>query len=255
MKKIDIKQLVEDDYSYLEAVKNLRTNVKFCGSSIKTIAFTSAMPGEGKSDVTYALLHSFAQIGKKVILVDADIRKSVLVSRLEVKEKVQGISEYLSGQCGKEDVICSTNHEGMDIILAGSYSPNASELLEEDRFGDLIRTLRESYDYVLIDTPPLGVVTDCAVVAKHCDGIVLVVESGAISYRLLQKVKAQLEATGTRILGVILNKVDSRTESYYGKYGNYGKYGKYGKYSRYRRYGNFGNDPEGSEHAEKTNEK
>ena len=199
MKQIILKKLIEDHYGYAEAVKRLRTNVKFCGSSIKVIAVTSSMPGEGKSDVTYALLQSFAQIGKKVILVDADIRKSVLVSRLEVRTKVQGLSEYLSGQCEMDDVICTTNYEGLDVVFAGSYSPNASELLEEERFSELICHLREMYDYVLIDTPPLGLVTDCAIVARHCDGIILVVEAGAISYRFLQKVQAQLEGTENRI--------------------------------------------------------
>lgn len=195
MKQIHLKELKEDHYGYAESVKNLRTNVKFSGSNVKVIAFTSSLPGEGKSDVAYALLQSFAQIGKKVILIDADIRKSVLVSRLEVGTKVQGLSEYLSGQCEMDDVICNTNYEGLDVVFAGSYSPNASELLEEERFVNLITACRERYDYVFIDTPPLGVVTDCAVVAEHCDGIILVVESGAISYRLLQKVKAKYGVT------------------------------------------------------------
>ena len=237
MKQIILKKLIEDHYGYAEAVKRLRTNVKFCGSSIKVIAFTSSLPGEGKSDVTYALLQSLAQIGKKVILVDADIRKSVLVSRLEVRTKIQGLSEYLSGQCEMDDVICTTNYEGLDVVFAGSYSPNASELLEEERFSELICHLREMYDYVLIDTPPLGLVTDCAIVARHCNGIILVVEAGAISYRFLQKVQAQLEGTGVRILGAVLNKVSEKSEGYYGKYGKYGKYSKYDKYGKYGAYG------------------
>ena len=93
--------------------------------------------------------------------------------------------------------------------------------------------LRASYDYIIIDTPPMAEIIDGAIIAKHCDGAVMVIESGAISYHLEQKVKKQLETAGCRVLGAVLNKVDKEKFGKYGKYGYYGKYGKYGKYDRY----------------------
>ena len=236
MNKVQLKKLIENHFGYAEAVKNLRTNVQFSGNDVKLVALTSSLPGEGKSDTAYALAMSFSQMGKRTVFVDADIRKSVLMSRLEVSEKVAGLSEYLTGQCTKEEIICETNYDNLNVIFAGSYSANASELLEEDLFTELLAALKSEYDMVIIDTPPLGVVTDCAIIAKSCDGVVLVIESGAISYHLLQKVKRQLEATGSRILGVVLNKVSQDTEGYYGKYGKYGKYGQYKKYEKYSSY-------------------
>ena len=236
MKTVELKKLIENNYAYSEAIKNLRTNLQYTGKGVQVIGFTSSLPGEGKSDVAYAIAQSFSQMGKKVLLIDVDIRKSVLVSRLDVKEAVKGLSEYLAGQCEQEDILNKTNYQGLDIIFAGGYAPNPAELLEQDIFAQLIEKYRPQYDYIMIDTPPVGAVTDCAIVAKSCDGIVLVIEAGAISYKLLQKVKSQLEQTGTRILGVVLNKTKSGSESYYGKYGKYGRYGKYEHYDKYAPY-------------------
>lgn len=239
---INLKLNVKDDYNYNEAVKTLRTNLQFCGSNIKTIMLTSAMPDEGKSDVTMSLAQSLAQIGKKTLVIDADIRKSILVARYQLKFKASGLSQYLSGQKELEEIIYHTSDENLDMIFAGPYSPNPAELLEEDLLGKLLEAARAYYDYVIIDTPPMANLIDGAIIARHCDGAMVVIESGAISYRLEQKVKSQLEKTGCRILGVILNKVDLREDKYYGKYGKYSKYGKYakyGKYGRYRRYSKY----------------
>ena len=130
-------------------------------------------------------------------------------------------------------IFYETNVNGLEVMFAGPYSPNPAELLEEDMFTKLIKWARESYDYVVIDTPPMGNLIDGAIVARHCDGAVLVIESGAISFRLLQKVKAQLEKSGCRILGTVLNKVTVDHSGYYRYYGKYGRYGKYGKQYEY----------------------
>ena len=244
---IDLKREMKDDYNYNESIKTLRTNIQFCGSSIRTIMFTSALPDEGKSDVSFALAESLAQIGKKTIVIDADIRKSILISRYQLRQEVFGLSQYLSGQKVLDDVIYDTNVENLSVVFAGPYSPNPAELLEEDLFGKLIENLRSYYDYIIIDTPPMANLIDGAIIATHCDGAVMVVESGAISYRLEQKVKGQIEKSGCRILGVVLNKVDIYSEVYYNRYGKYGKYsryGKYGKYKKYSRYAKYGGDGE-----------
>lgn len=239
---IKMARSMKDDYNYNEAIKTLRTNLQFSGNNLKTIMLTSAMPDEGKSDISMALAMSLAQIGKKVLFMDADIRKSILVVRYQLSHDVNGLSQYLSGQRKMEEILYHTSIENMDVIFAGPYSPNPSELLEEDLFEQLIMDAENTYDYVIIDTPPMANLIDGAIIARHCDGAVMVVESGAISYRLEQKVKSQIEKSGCRILGVVLNKVDLREDKYYGRYGKYGKYsrygryGKYGKYKRYERY-------------------
>lgn len=230
---VELKRIMKDDYNYKEAIKTLRTNIQFCGNSIHVVMFTSAMPDEGKSDVSFALAESLSQIGKKTLMVDADIRKSVLVSRYQLEHEVNGLSQYLSGQKTLEEAIYQTNIENLDVMFAGPYSPNPAELLEEELCGEMFRELREKYDYIIVDTPPMANLIDGAIVARHCDGAVMVIESGAISYRLEQKVKNQLEKTGCRILGAVLNRVDLHSEKYYGKYGKYGRYGKYKKYDTY----------------------
>ncbi len=230
---VALSREMKDDYNYNESIKTLRTNIQFCGSNVRTIMFTSSLPDEGKSDVAFAAAQSMAQIGKKVLLIDADIRKSVLVSRYQLEDEVCGLSQYLSDQRALDDILYDTNIENLSVIFAGPYSPNPAELLEEQLFEDLLDYARDEFDYIIIDTPPMASLIDGAIVARNCDGAVLVIESGAISYRLEQRVKAQLDKTGCRILGAVLNKVDVHNEAYYGKYGKYGKYGRYGSYDRY----------------------
>lgn len=223
---IQLTRNIKDDYLYNEAIKTLRTNIQFCGSSIKVILLTSSMPDEGKSDVAMALAQSLAQIGKKTVFVDADIRKSILAARYQLEREIYGLSQYLSGQKYLEDILYHTSSEHLDIIFAGPYSPNPAELLEEAIFTKMLEDLRVNYDFVIIDTPPMANLIDGAIVARYCDGAVLVIESGAISYRLEQKVKNQIEKSGCRILGAVLNKVDFRADRYYEGYGKYSRYGK-----------------------------
>ncbi len=232
-----LKNLEKGSSFYEEAVKTLRTNIQFCGSNLKTVMFTSSMPDEGKSELVTALAVSLASIGKKVLLVDADIRKSVLITRHGVEGRINGLSQYLSGQKTMDEVLYHTNIERMDIVFAGPYSPNPAELLEEKFFKEMIDEARKNYDYILIDTPPMAGLIDGAIIARLCDGAVIVIESGAIRRRLAQMVKAQLEKSGCRILGVVLNRVETRRNLYYSKYGKYGSYkrsaydGYYGKKS------------------------
>ena len=234
---LKLKRDIIEDYSYSEAIKGLRTNVQYCGSNIHVIMFTSALPDEGKSDISFGLALSMAQIGKRVVIVDADIRRSVLKDRYNVDGEIYGLTQYLTGQKSVEDIVYKTAKDNLSVVFAGPFSPNPSELLEDKLFDEFIDTLKQSYDYVFIDTPPMASLADGSIVARRSDGVILVIESGAISYRLEQQVIKQIEATGTRILGAVLNKVDPKTEGYYGKYGKYGQYGKYGKYGYGQSYG------------------
>jgi len=221
---VNLANLKKGNYSYEEAIKTLRTNIQFCGSNIKVIMLESAFPNEGKSSMSFSLASSMAQIGKNVLLIDADIRKSVMVSRYQLDKEVNGLSQFLSGQKNKEEIIYETNLNNLNIVFSGPYSPNPAELLEEPVFSLLIQAVRAEYDYIIIDTPPMMNLIDGAIIANHCDGAVLVIESGKVSYRVEQKIKKQLEKSGCRILGVILNNVNLDSGRYYGKYKKYGKY-------------------------------
>ena len=232
-KTVKLKRDIIEDYAYSEAIKGLRTNVQYCGNNIHVIMFTSALPDEGKSDISFGLALSMAKIGKRVVVVDADIRRSVLKDRYNVEGEIFGLTQYLTGQKQAEEIVYKTGKENLSVVFAGPFSPNPSELLEDELFDSFIEHLKENYDYVFIDTPPMASLADGSIVARRCDGAILVIESGAISYRLEQQVLKQIESSGTRVLGAVLNRVDPKAEAYYGKYGKYGKYGRYGKYGEY----------------------
>lgn len=232
MLHVNFEKIKKLDFRTNEAYKSLRTNIQFCGNDIKVISFTSCMPNEGKSNVSFNLASSFAESGKKVIFIDADLRKSVIVGRYKPDQAVIGLTHYLSGQNNLEEVLYTSNVDNLDIIFTGPVPPNPAELLSGECFIQLVQKLRREYDYIIIDTPPLGSVIDSAIVAEQCDGIVMVVEANGISYKFAQRVKKQLEKGNCKILGAVLNKVDLSGKGYYSKY--YGNY--YGNY-----YGEYGN--------------
>ena len=237
MQTVTFNAIEKLDFRTKESYKTLRTNLEFSGKDRRVISITSSTPNEGKTSVSFQLAMSIAEGGKKVILVDADLRKSILKGRYKTNASRYGLSHYLSGQANISDISCKTNISGFYVIFSGPVPPNPSELLGNNAFRLLLGYLRKEYDYVIVDTPPLGSVIDGAVAAQYCDGTVIVIESGAISYKFAQKVKEQLEKVDCRILGVILNKVNMSGKGYYGAY--YGKY--YGKY--------YGNNEEGGLHA------
>lgn len=230
MQTIELKERLLD-YRSKEAFKMLRTNIDFTGSDLKVICITSCTPNEGKSNVSFEVAKSYAQLGKKVLLVDADLRKSVMRQRHKRGKVRLGLVNYLVGKCVFEDALCETDVDNLHMIFSGPVPPNPSELLGSWKFAEMIQNAREEYDMVIVDTPPLGSVIDAAVVSKFCDGAVIVIAAGNVSYRFARKVKEQLDVAECRILGCVLNKVDLSGKSYYGKY--YGKY--YGQY-----YGNYG---------------
>ena len=220
MEKLAIQQFIVRDFHAAEAMKTLRTNLQFSGESVSVVALTSVSASEGKTTVSFQLAASLAQAGKRVLLLDADMRKSVLAERLQVREQVEGLSQALTGQRPLEALICETDHPGMSILFAGTRVPNTVELLGSNSFKRLIQTLRDSFDYVIVDAAPLGQVIDCAVMAPEMDGVLMVIDATRNSYKLERRVKAQLEKSGGKVLGVVLNRVDFKGRSgYYGKYG------------------------------------
>lgn len=221
MRKIELTSVEQNNYFMREAFNTLRTNILFSGKDIKTIVITSCMAHEGKSTISFETCRSLAESGKKVLLVDADLRKSVLASRITKERGITGLSQLLSGQIATEQTIYNTQIEGLDIIFAGPYPPNPTELVGSPAFKELIDSQRDCYDYIIVDAPPLGLVIDAAVMATVCDGAVMVINTGNIKYRMAQGVKEQLEKSGTRILGVVLNQVDRKhgtasRDTYYG---------------------------------------
>lgn len=224
MQHIKLEKLTSLDYYCREAYKSLRTNIQFCGNDVKLICITSCLPDEGKSSVSFNLALSLAESDKRVILVDADLRRSATVGRYKPDQAIKGLSHFLSGMCTLDDILYQSNISNLDIIFTGPVPPNPSELLGTELFIKLIRMLRENYDYVIVDTPPLGSVIDSAIIAEYCDGAVMVIEANAISYKLAQKVKKQLDKSGCKVLGAVLNKVTVND----GAYRYYGK--KYKKY-------------------------
>ena len=179
MNQVVVKQ-EKSGYQIVEAYKSLRTNLQFCGEDKKVIAITSCTPNEGKSSVSMQLGISLAEIGKRVILIDADLRKSVLLGRTKTEKSVRGLAHFLSGQASLEDVICATNIKNFYMIYSGPFPPNPAELLGGKNFRSLLNALRKVYDYVIVDTPPLGSVIDSAIVAEICDGSIMVIESGVM---------------------------------------------------------------------------
>ena len=222
MIKVNLTRLPEIDRETNEAYKQLRTNVMFCGDNIKTLMVTSTMPNEGKSEVSYFLAHSIAESKKRVLLLDGDIRKSMMATRFAPDKKVHGLSHYLAGQDSLDDIICQTNIPDLYMIFAGFAAPNPSELLAGTRFVPMLTALKKVFDYVIIDSPPVGSVTDAAIIGRHVDGGILVIGYDDVSYKLIAKAKNQLEMSGCHMIGAVINQAEVRRGGYY--HGYYGKY-------------------------------
>lgn len=206
-----------------EAIKMLRANIQFSGYGMKAIAMTSCNANEGKSFVSFELAKSLAELGERTLYLDCDIRNSVAQARLGVTEKLPGLSDFLVGKAQIGDILCKTDVPHLHMIFAGSLSPNPAELLSEDLFERLCDALKKNYDYIIMDTAPLGLVIDAAIIAKQCDGTIMVIKAGDTNRKQAQQVKARLEAANVRILGVVLNEAGGGHSGY--GYGGYGEYG------------------------------
>lgn len=225
MEQISVTGFLPKDFQSEEAIKTLRTNLMFSGEDVRAVALTSFSAAEGKTTISFRTAASLAQAGKRVILVDADLRKSVLYSRLRGRGRVKGLSHCLSGMATVNEAILETDIPGFYIMFAGTRVPNSTELLGSQNFEKLMTALRKTFDYVIVDTAPLGQVIDCAVISPAVDGVLMVIDVNQNSYKLERRVKAQLEKSGAKILGAVLNRVDLRDKhGYYGKSYSY-KYG------------------------------
>ncbi len=215
MEKITLNLAGKDDFFTQEAYKVLRTNLQFSGHDIKTILITSCKENEGKTTVTLNLGVSIAELGKKVLVIDADMRKSVMAGRNTDVKKAIGLSEILTGQNHAKECIYGTQYPGLNIIFAGKYPPNPVELLSSDFFNSLLKVVKEHYDYILIDSPPLGEVVDAAVIAPKTDGVVIVMGDENVRRRQARDVIDQIRKSDSKILGVVRNNSKKSGHSYY----------------------------------------
>ena len=211
-------------FSVAEAIYQLRTAILYSSKDVKMIAVTSAFENQGKSFISFHLAYSLSQVGKRVLLVDTDMRKSVLQRRMGLEGVKLGLSEYLSGNAEVGQVIYDVGIPNMHVLFSGKLVTNASALLSAKWLRTLCDSVKDSYDYIIFDTPPVGVVGDAAIVSSVCDGTLLVIENGVTKKKTLCQIAAELEKIDTNILGVVQNMVGSKKDSsYYGK-GNYGYY-------------------------------
>ncbi len=229
MLNINLEKVADLDFKTREAYKTLRTNVQFCGDDVKVISLTSCIPNEGKSMVAFNLAISIADSGKKVLFIDADLRKSVLIGRYKINKAIKGLTQFLSGVAELDEVKYATNIENLDMIISGPVPPNPAELLNGKKFDELVAAARENYDYVIIDTPPIGQVIDPAIVAPKTDGVIFLISQSNISYKYAQKQIEQMKKSGCKLLGAVLNKVDPEDKgSYYSGYYQKGYGSNYG---------------------------
>ncbi|MDS3264677.1 tyrosine-protein kinase CpsD [Streptococcus pneumoniae] len=218
-KKLEFIKKAEEYYNAL------CTNIQLSGDKLKVISVTSVNPGEGKTTTSVNIARSFARAGYKTLLIDGDTRNSVMSGFFKSREKITGLTEFLSGTADLSHGLCDTNIENLFVVQSGSVSPNPTALLQSKNFNDMIETLRKYFDYIIVDTAPIGIVIDAAIITQKCDASILVTATGEVNKRDVQKAKQQLEQTGKLFLGVILNKFDVQHK----KYGSYGDYGNYGK--------------------------
>lgn len=211
-------------FQYVEAYKSLRTNLSFLSgtSGCKVILITSSVPEEGKSNVAINLSMTLAEGGKHVLLMDCDLRKGSLSRYLNVKRSHPGISNVIAGQCNLNEAIASVNGAEFALLPVGPIPPNPAEMLSTDKMASLVKAVREAFDYVIVDTPPVSVVTDAAVMSRLVDGVVLVVRPGVTTIQGAQLSKKNLDAVNAHVLGVVLNGYDvkrsGKKDGYYYSY-------------------------------------
>ena len=222
MEPISLKLPGENDFFTQEAYKVLRTNLMFCGQDVRVIAVTSCNENDGKTTVALHIAKSFAELDKRVLLIDTDMRKSVMAGRNTTAQQPSGLSEVLTGMCPITECLYPVINSKLHILFAGQYPPNPVELLNGKYFEALINECRKVYDYIIVDTPPLGQVINAAVVCEKCDGAVVVLGNSKVHYRMAQDVVEQIQKSGCKMLGVVRNnRKQANKKYYYRKYYHY----------------------------------
>lgn len=212
-------------FAIVEGYKLARTNIVFTLSAGRSNCFavTSWSKGEGKSTATTNLAISFSKMDKKVILVDADLRRPNVANLLNIEKKV-GLTDYLSGLSPYEDIICKDVLPNLDVITCGTIPPNPSELLGSAEMTSFVEMIKENYDYVIFDTPPVGVVADALLLNQHILGFVAVVRENSTTHKDVENLIQNITLAQSKIIGFIKVGCSLQDE----KYSKSGKYYKYG---------------------------
>jgi capsular exopolysaccharide synthesis family protein len=231
MRRIDGDSVTELPYAVEEAINRLRINTRFFGSKIKKIMIVSSDPNEGKSFIAFHLWRQMAMAGEKSVLLDADLRNSVMLENYGISgpdiTRVPGTSHYLLGERDLDDMLLQIDDNG-SAFLPNTYNViNPSLLIEGERFENMIEELADNFRYVFVDVPPLYYVSDAEKIGSLCDGAIMVVRGGVTSKRHVRDAVNRLELIKCPLLGMVLNRVETAQKKYYHKY--YGKkyYGQY----------------------------
>ncbi|WHY80230.1 CpsD/CapB family tyrosine-protein kinase [Neobacillus sp. WH10] len=211
---VDPKSPISEQY------RTIRTNIHYStvDKNVRTLMVTSSGPGEGKSTTVANLAVTFAQQGKKVLLVDADMRKPTVHYTFN-QTNTFGMTSVLTKQVSLEEAISETSVENLSVLTSGPIPPNPSELLSSKSMEQIFQSSEELFDIILFDTPPLLAVTDAQILANRCDGTVLVVYSGKTEKDQLLKAKELLDSAQSNLLGVVVNNKKIQDTNYYYYYG------------------------------------
>ncbi len=249
--KADIVVHENENNQMEEIFRSMRTNIQFMlKDNENVILFTSSTSGEGKTFTAANLAVSFALLGKKVILVGLDIRKPRLAELFDINNHHNGITvlltrDHLDWENVKAQIVPSEINDNLDLLMAGPIPPNPAELVSRQSLREVIQILKENYDYVLIDTAPVGLVTDTLQIAKNADITVYLCRADFTPKVNFNMINSLAEEKKLPNLCIAINGIDLSMKKYgyyygYGKYGKYSRYGYYGKYGKYGKYGNYG---------------
>lgn len=196
-------------FQFVEAYKSLRTNLEFLSSAgnCKTILITSSVPEEGKTNVAVNLAMTIAASGKRVVLVDCDLRKATISRYLRIPLSHAGLTNVITSkdEGALATALVRVKDSGITVLTAGTIPPNPTELLSAPMTEKIFASLQKAFDYVIVDTPPVSLVTDAAVLCRMADGVLLVVRPGVTTIQSAQLSKKNLEAVNAHILGVVMN--------------------------------------------------
>lgn len=229
----------DSSFSVTEAYKATRTNLQFLkfDNKCQRIAFTSCYPSEGKTINCVNIAISLSLTNKRVLIVDCDMRRPRVRHLFDLPAS-PGLSECLAG-IEDTPTVRTTEYENLFVLTAGKRPPNPAELLSSDRMGTLLQELSEQFDFILLDTPPVNVVTDAVVMKKNVHGYVMIVRAGMTQREEVKAALSKFEQLEANVIGFVLNDAYTQTGMRYGKYGKYNKYSKYGRYNRYRKYSKY----------------
>lgn len=215
-----------------EAIRTIRTGVLLSSidSPRKIIALTSSLPGEGKSTISAALALAHAQT-KPTLLIDSDMRKPTVGPRFGFDRKTPGLSDLISGSVTVDEVLRPIEGSKLKLIAAGTTPPNPLELILSPRYQEVLAQLQEMFEVIIIDTPPVKLVSDAVVISSYATGLIYVTKADATPYRMVQRGMTEIRRGGGRIIGVVLNQLDfEKADRYYGENSGYSAYGYQGAY-------------------------